>query len=56
MITHIDIYLVHEWSLLVFSTRHRNQWNLCLEVYRNTLIQHTYLATHQFILEPAKLD
>jgi hypothetical protein len=30
---------------IIHPTKHLNQWHLCLEVYRSTLIQHTYLAT-----------
>ena len=36
--------------MLVHPTMHRNQWHLCMEVYRSTLIQHTYLATPPFHL------
>ena len=31
--------------MLFHPTMHRNQWHLYFEVYRSTLIQHTYLAT-----------
>jgi hypothetical protein len=31
--------------MIIHLTMHRNQWHLCLEVYRSTFIQHTYLAT-----------
>jgi len=33
--------------MLVRPTMLRNQWHLCLEVYRSTLLQHTYFATPQ---------
>jgi len=31
--------------MLVHSKMHRNQWHLCLGVYKNNFIQHTYHAT-----------
>ena len=41
----MGIYLVQDgFFMLVHPTMYRNQWYFCLEVYRSTLIQHTYLA------------
>jgi len=42
--------------MLVHPTMHRNVWHLSWEVYRNTLMLNTYLATPPVQLESAKFD
>jgi len=43
--TYKHLFGTRHFNTLIHLTMHRNQWHLCLEVYRSTLIQHNYLAT-----------
>ena len=45
MHTYKHLFGTRSFYMIIHPTSHRNQWHLCLEVYRSTLIQHTYLAT-----------
>ena len=47
---HLYIFIPYKtgFCMIIHPTKHRNQWNLCLEMCRSTLIQHTYLATPPF--------